>query len=332
MPLRPFKFPSDFQIVEQLTPKAYQYPAETGWMTRSLQEQEAKNFVDTLRAARRLWPLISLGRMISPGMRNGMRGFLWEEDGQPVGLVATGQGANRTWWIANLAVLPEYRRRGIARQLVQASIECARHHGESAMTLDVIAENLPAYQLYQQCGFEPYNGSVELIAPEGPLPPLSIPSRYIVRRLKANEWQPHFQVAKRITPTHVQKFRPITRERFQPRLVGRFINQIIEHTSGISSWGMAVYSQENQEPVASAQFTARTRPGGFHEFNIRVDPAHPAVAAYSLSSGISLLQEAGPGHPIHIHIYAWQESCLLAARTIGCRVHHTYLTMGMKLR
>ncbi len=154
----------------------------------------------------------------------------------------------------------------------------------------------------------------------------------IVRRLKADEWQPHFQLAQRVTPASVQKFRPISIERFRSPLIERWMNRIVEPASGISRWGIAVYPQGDHEPVASAQFTARTRPKGFHEMNVRFDPTHPDVAVYILSAGISLLQDASPGHIIHIHIYSWQETLVLAAQAIGCTIYHTYYTMGVKLK
>lgn len=332
MPIRPFSFPSDFRIVEQLTPQAYHYPKETGWVTRGVQEQEVKNFVDSLRAAKGLWPLIALGQILFPRLRNLLRGFIWEEDGKPVGLVASGEGANRTWWIANLAVLPTYRRRGVASHLVQAAIETAKSFDGETMTLDVIAENLPAYQLYQKFGFETYNGSVEFLAPNDPLPLMPIPREYLVRYLKADEWQPHFQIAQRVTPADVQKFRPITIERFRSSLIKRWMNRIVESASGISRGGMAIYWRGNQEPCASAQFTVRVRPGGVHELNVRFDPVHPGLAIYILNAGISLLQNAYPNHPTHIHVYSWQEPLVLAAQEIGCSKYHTYHTMGMNMK
>ncbi len=332
MPIRSFNFPSDFRILEQLTLEAYQYPLETGWVTRSVQEQEARNFIDTLRAVRRLWPLIAIGQSLSPSLRNIIRGFIWEEDDQPVGLVVTGGGANRTWWIANLAVLSTYRRRGIARQLVQAAMETARSFGGEAVTLDVIAENLPAYQLYQQLGFETYNGSIEFIAPNDPLPSIPTPPEYLVYFLKANEWQPHFQLAAWVTPADIQKYRPVTVERFEPPLIERWVNRIIEPAAGISRGGIAIYWHKKQGPCAAAQFTARTRSGGVHELNVRIDPAHSELAPFLLCEGISRVQCIHPGHPVHIHIYSWQESLVLAAQKLGCIKSYTYYTMGMKLK
>jgi ribosomal protein S18 acetylase RimI-like enzyme len=329
--IRPFNLPYDFRLLEQLTPQAYHYPKETGWLTRGVQEQEVKNFVDLLRTAKALWPLIALGQILSPRLRNALKGFIWEEDGKPVGLVASGEGANHTWWIANLAVLPAYRRRGIASRLAHAVIEIAKSLGGETMTLDVIAENLPAYQLYQRLGFETYNSSIEFLAPINPLCTMPTPLEYRIRYLKADEWQPHFQLAQRVTPADVQKFRPITIERFRSPMIERWMNRIVETATGISRGGMAIYWRGNPEPCASAQFTARVHPGGFHELNVRFDPAHPGLAVYILNAGVALLQNAHPNHPIHIHLYCWQEPLVLAAQELGCSKYHTYHTMGMTL-
>lgn len=55
--------------------------------------------------------------------------------------------------ILTLAVLPEARRRGIARTLLQAAMEAARHAGAALMFLEVAADNLPARSLYEEAGF-----------------------------------------------------------------------------------------------------------------------------------------------------------------------------------
>jgi hypothetical protein len=215
--------------------------------------------------------------------------------------------------------------------LVRAAIDVARSCGAEAVTLDVIAENIPAGQLYRKLGFEIYNGSVEFLAPNNPLPLIDIPPGYDVRDLKSEQWQPHYELAKRVTPTNVQKFRPITVGRFQPSWIDQWLNRIVEPASGISSSGIAIYLREDRQPCATAQLTARTRQGGFHELDIRLDPAHPKVAVTILNAGISRLQNSHPNHSIHVHVYSWQEPLMLAAQEIGCSKLHTYHTMGMNV-
>lgn len=57
------------------------------------------------------------------------------------------------YYIDSLAVLPEFRRRGIARQLMQAQMEYGRSLGLLHQTLLVDPENPEAQQLYKSLGF-----------------------------------------------------------------------------------------------------------------------------------------------------------------------------------
>ena len=54
----------------------------------------------------------------------------------------------------NVAVAPEYRRRGIAEALVTALLEELLKAGNQSLTLEVRASNAPAIALYVKLGFE----------------------------------------------------------------------------------------------------------------------------------------------------------------------------------
>jgi ribosomal-protein-alanine N-acetyltransferase len=56
--------------------------------------------------------------------------------------------------INNLAVHPRWRKRGIARALLQAALEQARQDGARVAFLEVRASNLAAQRLYRQFQFE----------------------------------------------------------------------------------------------------------------------------------------------------------------------------------
>src|SRR5215208_3180724 len=74
-------------------------------------------------------------------------GFVWIEDGRLVGNTSIYPGnlpGNSTWIIANVAVHPDYRGRGIASQLVQASLDTIQRRSRSqhvAAVLQVEAGN-----------------------------------------------------------------------------------------------------------------------------------------------------------------------------------------------
>ncbi|MBA3534801.1 MAG: GNAT family N-acetyltransferase, partial [Ardenticatenales bacterium] len=70
-------------------------------------------------------PLLSLlGRAI-PSLRDYFSGYVWESDGRVVANTTVSRADNRgtQWIISNVAVLPAYRRQGIARAMMEAAIE-----------------------------------------------------------------------------------------------------------------------------------------------------------------------------------------------------------------
>ncbi len=56
--------------------------------------------------------------------------------------------------IATIAVHPHFRRRGIARQLMETLLATARQHQARLVTLEVRASHTAAQALYQQYGFQ----------------------------------------------------------------------------------------------------------------------------------------------------------------------------------
>lgn len=83
-------------------------------------------------------------------------GFVWEYEGRIIGnltLIPALQRAHHIYLIANVAVHPDYRRQGIARQLTQEALKYARQRKSHAIWLHVREENLGAYQLYRSLGF-----------------------------------------------------------------------------------------------------------------------------------------------------------------------------------
>jgi ribosomal protein S18 acetylase RimI-like enzyme len=96
-----------------------------------------------------LWGLSRLSSAI-PGL---FQGFVWVENGRLIGNVSIAPaGHDDCWVIANVAVYPEYRRRGIARDLMQASLNQIRKQGRFAI-LQVEADNAGARALYESLDF-----------------------------------------------------------------------------------------------------------------------------------------------------------------------------------
>lgn len=59
-----------------------------------------------------------------------------------------------TWYICGVAVLPDYRGRGIGTKLMQVAGQQARDHGYDRLSLVVFEENASALRIYQQLGYQ----------------------------------------------------------------------------------------------------------------------------------------------------------------------------------
>lgn len=83
-------------------------------------------------------------------------------DGErPVGFVMNGfrQDAGRTIaWNGGTALIPEYRGKGIGKQLIEEAIRIYRAENADIALLEAIKENAPAIALYRGCGYEIIDG------------------------------------------------------------------------------------------------------------------------------------------------------------------------------
>ncbi len=81
-------------------------------------------------------------------------GFVWEEDGRIVGNVSLVQSElPGRFLVANVAVHPSFRRRGIARMLMEVSIEHIQSNAGREIMLQVESSNVAAIELYKSLGF-----------------------------------------------------------------------------------------------------------------------------------------------------------------------------------
>ena len=91
----------------------------------------------------------------TPVFPENVTGFVWLENGQIVGNVTISHDEGRLdrFMISNVAVKPDYRRQGIARALMQMTIDHLREHGARWVLLNVRPTNLTAVNLYRDLGF-----------------------------------------------------------------------------------------------------------------------------------------------------------------------------------
>jgi ribosomal protein S18 acetylase RimI-like enzyme len=76
-------------------------------------------------------------------------------DGQPAGILLLGEVVTLEGWDLNyLGVVPQRRRQGLGRALVNVAIDIVSHAGGTHLDIAVDARNAPAIQLYTAAGFQ----------------------------------------------------------------------------------------------------------------------------------------------------------------------------------
>lgn len=329
--LREFRFPSDAALMTDLIPKAFQYPENPEW---SLQADELQNMVDDMAMIGRIWPLIKLTMLISPSIRDALRGFVYEADGQAVAMAnIMTKGKSRRWYIGNVAVLPSHRRQGLARKMVDACISYARQRKASVILLDVIAGNVPAYELYHKLGFEDFQVSAELTLPEitAPVTVAPLPAGYMLESLGRFEWQDRYALARRITPPSVQAYDPVKVEQYKAPVAVRPIALLISRFGGSRSKSFVVREQPSGRAVAVLGYSARVKAGGVNHLNIRLDPAHAPLAPLLVSFLLDKLQQTSADRRVEVGVNRWQPAVIAALCEAGFSVRHEMHTMGLRV-
>ena len=77
-------------------------------------------------------------------------------DGTQAGFVAVQQDEEGLWHMRRLAVLPEYRRRGFGRQLIDRVIAHAKERGATKLHIGIVAEQQGLKEWYEGMGFRTY--------------------------------------------------------------------------------------------------------------------------------------------------------------------------------
>ena len=145
--LRPLNILRDLPCVADLIEKCF----------ASTMDAEGRSYLQQMRRAGRdnsflRWAANAVETASMP-----LSGYIWEENGEIIGnvsLIPHRHKHKRIYLIANVAVHPDRRRRGIGRSLTLAAMLHARQRHASETWLHVRDDNPGAIALYASLGFE----------------------------------------------------------------------------------------------------------------------------------------------------------------------------------
>jgi len=169
-------------------------------------------------------------------------GFVWEEDGRIVGnlsLIPLNQRGKLIYLIANVAVHPNYRRRGIGNELTRTALEHLRQRGIEMAWLQVRDDNPVAYHLYRTLGFiERARRTTWQISGLAAASPRHVEGVTVHAR-KNKDWEKQAAWLKEIYPPEVAWNLPLSPSRLSPGLASKVMRwmrgEMQDHWSAVKN-------------------------------------------------------------------------------------------------
>lgn len=203
-------------------------------------------------------------------------GYVWVADNRVVGNVSI-YPANypydlgSAWIIANVGTHPDFRGRGIASQLMQASMDMIRRRGGRYAILQVDADNVVARNLYERLGFAYERGwTTWRRSPSARVPATIHEVKAYITRRRETEWKAEYELAKLVRsfdqgglgwqrPLHVRYFRPSLWRSFVDWVNLRYTERLIIRDTSAERI-LASLWLENSLASSSAQMTLFVHP------------------------------------------------------------------------
>jgi ribosomal protein S18 acetylase RimI-like enzyme len=268
--------------------------------------------VQEMRQLARAWPLLRLLGASGSLFSQWMTGYVWIEDGDLVGnaTLSVHSRRRRVWNISNVAVRPEYRGRGIARQLVEATLHEAEARGAQWIALEVRADNPAARQLYRSLGFVAYDSLVELRLPAHRLTPWAAPDTPHLRKRRPADWRGLSALFRAATPREAQELETIVPSRYQlslPRRLERWLEDwlrfrrraewVLEEDGLLVAFLEAI--SHRTHTAHSLRLTVHPKSRGAVEHSLLATGLH----RLSLSPGYDVESRGSTSHPQALHAF-----------------------------
>lgn len=299
--LRPFDLSRDLLAVADLVELCFKESLDA----------DGRLYIRQMRQAARSGRLLNLAAAASGGMDTPPGGFVWIEADNLVGNLSLipvhAQGFTR-YLIANVAVHPEFRRKGIARALTQAAIARAERSRAREIWLQVDEYNQAAQTLYTNMGFakQAHRATWQAKPQSGRVMP---DRRQIgVRVQQKADWEQHRLWLDDLYPQQIRWNLPMAIKQFQPGWRGSFQRFLGERRSrqwaahrgdellAILTWQSSSSHSDHLWLATNAANEAEALPVLLTHVHLSLRADRNLVLNYPAGRGNSLFEEAGFSH------------------------------------
>ncbi len=211
-----------------------------------------------------------------------MDGFVWIEDGKIVGNLSLRRAApprSRGYLIGNVVVHPAYRRRGIARALMEAALKRVKERQGRWVGLEVRADNDAALHLYRKLSFREVGRTIHYLRP-GSLawPPLK-PSPTAWRKARPDDRPVWLALAHTLYGREQAEILEINGRAYA---YGRWERAIDLWFIGWREWTWI----DRKVPPQQALYLRRDRRGRYHLWELYL---HPDLDEATIQQGLAML-------------------------------------------
>jgi ribosomal protein S18 acetylase RimI-like enzyme len=304
--LRPFDVGRDLSAVADLIEQCF----------AATLDADGRRYLRQMRAAARSARFLRWASQVSERAATPLSGYVWEEQGRVVGnlsLIPFHNRGRRIYLIANVAVEPAYRQRGIARALTRAALEDTARRRAEAIWLQVRDDNPAAYQLYASLGFaEVCRRATWHSRPVSPPPP---PASIVIGAQQGRYWTQQQAWFARAYPPELNWYHPLQLNSLRPGLWGffhRLLNDIYlrQVSAALDGKLVGLLTWQATHQFADALW-------------LSADPAYEAQAAQALLA--HAVQRFGRRRPLALEYPAGQSA--EAIQSAGFQLHQTLIWM-----
>ncbi len=270
----------------------------------------------------------------APGFPERVAGFVWVEDRKIIGNVTLTPDPARLdrHFISNVAVKREFRRQGIARQMMGAAIQDLRERDAHWALLNVRPDNTDAKDLYRQLGFQEVETNSEWMLAA----PLSRGDWQAGKGDESGVRQLHFrdhfavnELLRAATPATIQQFRAPRHQPFVISWDDRFIEIISDLLIGQSTFRYALERDGKLLAVLALQAQRGPFP---HRIVAQAHPdARGAVEREILAFALENLARF-PARAIRVAASSAQPELIAALEQAGFKFANGLTLMALALR
>ncbi|MBI5668692.1 MAG: GNAT family N-acetyltransferase [Chloroflexi bacterium] len=268
--LRPVNLRTDLAALADLLEVAF----------ASTMDSSGRGAIREMRTLSRMGAGLSVLQNISDLAQGMSLGYVWVQQGRLVGNVSV-YPANapadlaKAWIIANVAVHPDYQRRGIARRLMQASLDLVQRQSGSKAILQVDADNFTAQRLYERLGFIHERAWTTWRRPITAIrPPILLDSPYITHRT-GSEWLAEYHLAQQIYPVErggLGWLRPLYPGQFRRSLLSRMKDWV-----NFRSLERLIVRSDDQRRILASMWVENGLMSGSATLTMIVDPQYEGL-------------------------------------------------------